>query len=119
VIGAAERRFTAMATYLLTIESVKKFDNGMRLSPGIRLSQTSDRPAIGRMMHGAALELRTPMGARHPTTLVTYGVEVERAEDGGFLLRGDPKDAEIKLTLPADLPPDAWEAGTEVWLLAD
>jgi hypothetical protein len=108
-----------MPTYLLTIEAVRLLDNGVRISPGIRLSQTADRPSIGRMMQGAPLELRSRDGARHRTTLVTYGVEVERGADGGIYMRGDPNDAEIKLTLPADVPASMCVAGTEVWLLAD
>jgi hypothetical protein len=71
------------------------------------------------MMQGAPLELRGPGGARYETTLVTYGVDVERGDDGGFYLRGDPKDAEIKLTIPQAVPPDAYSVGTEVWLVAD
>jgi hypothetical protein len=108
-----------MPTYLLTIEAVRPLDNGIRISPGIRLSQTADRPAIRTMMQGAALELRSPDGARHRTTLVTYGVEVERSADGAIYMRGNPSDAEIKLTLPSDLPTSMCAAGTEVWLLAD
>ena len=50
--------------------------------PGIRLSQTADRPAIRKMTQGAALEFRAGQAAlRHRTTLVTYGVEVERGSD--------------------------------------
>lgn len=108
-----------MPTYLLTIEAARPLDNGIRISPGIRLSQTADRPAIRTMMQGAPLELRSPNGQRHPTTLVTYGVEVERGADGAIYMRGDPKDAEIKLTLPSDVPMSACAPGTEVWLLAD
>lgn len=108
-----------MPTYLLTIEDIRQVDQGIRVSPGIRLSQTSDRPAIRTMMQSAALELRSPDGIRHQTTLVTYGVEVERGADGAIYLRGDPKDAEIKITLPSDVPPEACKAGAELWLLAD
>jgi hypothetical protein len=108
-----------MPTYLLTIEAVCPLDTGIRISPGIRLSQTADRPAIRRMMQGAPLELRSQDGARHKTTLVTYGVEVERGADGAVYMRGDPKDAEIKLTLPSDVPMSMCAAGTEVWLLVD
>lgn len=106
-------------TYLLTIAAARSGDDGVRLSPGIRLRETADRPAIGRMMQGAPLELRTPSGARYETTLVTYGVDVERGEDGALYMRRDPKDAEIKLTIPGELSPEAYAVGTEVWLLAE
>lgn len=108
-----------MPTYLLTIGAARPLDSGIRISPGIRLSQTADRPAIRTMMQGAPLELRSPNGLRRPTTLLTYGVEVERGADGAIYMRGDPKDAEIKLTLPSDVPMSACTPGTEVWLLAD
>src|SRR4051794_36998253 len=91
----------SMPTYLLTIEGVHLVNNGIRVSPGIRLSQTADRPAIRTMMQGDSLELRLRDGARHRTTLVTYSVEVERGADGAMYMCGDPKDAEIKLTLPS------------------
>jgi hypothetical protein len=105
-------------TYLLTISPAHADDQGVRLSPGIRMSEPADR-AIRTMTHGAALELRSPGGAPRQTYLVTYGVDVDRGEDGAIYMRGDPKDAEIKLTLPADLSPDAYAVGTELWLLAD
>jgi hypothetical protein len=108
-----------MPTHLLTISSAHPVDQGIRLSPGIRPSEMADRPAIANPAQGAALELRTPSGARHQTTLLTYGVEVERGQDGTIYMRDDPSDPEIKLTIPSDLPPQACAAGTEVWLLAD
>ena len=85
-----------MPTYLLTITGARSDDHGVRLSPGIRLSETADRPSVREMMQGAPLELRSPTGARYQTILVTYGVEVERGEDGASYLFGDPKDPEIK-----------------------
>lgn len=103
----------------MTITAALLDNHGVQLSPGIRLSETADRPAIREMMQGAPLELRSPTGARYQTILVTYGVEVERGEDGAIYMYGDPKDPEIKLTIPPDLSPDAYAAGTELWLLAD
>ncbi len=62
-----------MATYLLTVQLAEDDSQGLRLSPGIRLSQTKDRPAIGQMMQGAELELRLPNGTTMRTVLVTTG----------------------------------------------
>jgi len=106
-----------METYLLTVRSVVADSQGLRLSPGIRLSQTKDRPEIGAMMQGAPLELRRPNGSRSKTTLVTYGVSVWRGDDGALYIQNDPADAEIELTLPADLSRDEIPVGTEVWLV--
>jgi hypothetical protein len=108
-----------MATYLLTIAASRPDGKGIRLYPGSRPSQTVDRPAIGKMMQVAALELRTPDGVRYQTHLVTYGVEVTRDERSNYYLEGDPNDAEIKLTVPSDLTAEQYAAGTELWLLAD
>jgi hypothetical protein len=106
-----------VATFLLTVKAVDADGQGLRLSPGIRLSQTKDRPAIGTMMQGAPLELRRPDGSVISTTLVTYGVSVWRGDDGAMYMHDDPADAEIKLNLPADLSLDEIPVGTEVWLI--
>jgi hypothetical protein len=106
-----------MATYLLTVQRAERTDQGLRLSPGIRLSQTKDRPAICKMSQGSRLEMRRADGARRLTRLVNYGVSVIRGADGSFSMNEDPTDPEIKLTLPEDLSPQDVAAGTEVWLL--
>ena len=106
-----------MATYLLTVERVESDGHGHRLSPGIRLTQTTDQPTIASMAQGARLELRRPDGSVSRTTLLTYGVSAWRGDDGALYLDGDPADAEIMLTLPADLPPNAIPVGAEVWLI--
>lgn len=106
-----------MATYLLTVQRAERTEQGLRLSPGIRSSQTKDRPAIGRMSQGARLELRLPDGARRLTCLVTYGMSIWRGADGSLYTNGDPTDPKIKLTLPVDLSPEDVATGTEVWLL--
>jgi hypothetical protein len=49
-----------METYLLTVKEVDEDSQGLRLSPGIRLTQTKDRTVIGAMMPGANLELVGP-----------------------------------------------------------
>jgi hypothetical protein len=106
-----------VATFLLTVTAAEPDSQGVRLAPGIRLSQTADRPAIGLMMQGAELELRRPDGSARRTTLVTYGVSVWRGEDGALYLHDDPADAEIQLTLPPDLSADDLPRGTQVWLV--
>jgi hypothetical protein len=110
-------RLHLMATHLLTVTSAEGDSHGLRLSPGIRLSQTKDRPAIGQMTQGARLELRRPDGTRLRTVLVTYGIAVLRGDDGALYTYEDPADAEIRLTLPGDVPAAEVPAGTEVWLL--
>jgi hypothetical protein len=106
-----------MATYLLTIQQADHTDLGLRLSPGLRLSQPRDRPAIGQMKQGAKLELRGPDGARRLTHLATYGVSVWKGEDGTFYTQENPSDPKIKLFLPEELTPEDVPPGTEVWLL--
>lgn len=106
-----------MATFLLTVKEVDADSQGLRLSPGIRLSQTRDRPAIASMMQGAKLELRCPDGTTHAAILVTYGVAAWRGEDGAIYVHDDPADAEIKLTLRPDISPEEIPVGTEVWLV--
>ena len=106
-----------MATYLLTVQTAECDNEGLRLFPGIRLSQTKDRPTISQMMQGAELELRRPDGTGLRTVLVTYGVSAWRGEDGAFYMRDDPADPEIKLTISGDIQAEQAPAGTEVWLL--
>jgi hypothetical protein len=106
-----------MATYVLTVEVAEGDSQGLRLCPGIRLSQTKDRPAIGQMLQGAELELRRPDGTSLRTVLVIYGVSVWRGEDGEFYMYDDPADPVINLTIPGDVPADQVPPGTEVWLL--
>ena len=106
-----------METYLLTVQGAEGDSQGLRLSPGIRLSQAKSRPAIGRMIQGAELELRRPDGTRLRTVLVTYGVSVRRGEDGALYLDDGPADPEIRRTIPGDVRAGQVPAGTEVWLL--
>jgi len=106
-----------MATYLLTVTSVEGDSHGLRLFPGIRLSETKDRPAIGQMMQGAQLELHRPDGTRSRTVLVTYGIAVLRGDDGALYMHEGPADAEIRLTIPGDVRAAEVPVGTEVWLL--
>jgi hypothetical protein len=106
-----------MATYLLTVQVVEADRQGLRLSPGIRLSQTKDRPAIGQMTQGAALEFRRPDGTSSRTVLVTYGVSVWRGADDALYTSDDPADPEIWMTIPAEVQAELVPPGTEVWLL--
>lgn len=106
-----------MATYLLTVQAATGDNEGLRLSPGIRLSSTKDRPAISQMMQGAKLELRRPDGTSLQTVLITYGVSVWRGEDGAFYMHDDLADPEINLTIAGDSCAEQVPAGTEVWLL--
>ena len=106
-----------IATYLITVEGAEGDSQGLRLSPGIRLSQTTDHPAIAQMMQGASLELRRPDGTSSRTILVTYGVSAWRKEDGSLYMHDDPADPEIKLTIPATVSKQQVPPGTEVWLL--
>jgi hypothetical protein len=99
------------------VKAVDHVGSGLRLSPGIRLTQTKDRPAIATMMQGAKLELRLPNGSIIATTLLTYGVSVWRGDDGGLYVNDDAADAEIKLTLPGDHSAADIPVGTEVWLV--
>ena len=90
---------------------------GLRLWPGIRPSQCTDRPAINKMKQGALLELRLPDGTRRSMPLQTYAIRVQKDEDGGLLMYDDPRDPEICLILPAETHAEDVPQGTEVWLL--
>jgi len=68
------------------------------------------------MIQGCPLELRLPDGSRRLTSLVTYGSSVHRAEDGSFYSNEDPRDAEIRVTLPGALSSSDVPPGTEIWL---
>jgi hypothetical protein len=103
---------------MLTIESAEPDSCGIRLVPGIRLSEAAGRPAIGRMMQGARVELRQTDGRITQTSLVTYGISVKE-NDGSLYLEDDPSDPEIKLTVAGDLTPAEVAPGTEVWLCDD
>jgi hypothetical protein len=107
-----------MPTYLLTVETAERDSLGIRLGPGIRLSETRDRPAVGRMTQGDKLELRQTDGTITRTSLVTYGVSVNEKE-GSLYLDGDPADPEIRLTLPGELTTSQVAVGTEVWLVEE
>src|SRR5215212_3864831 len=106
-----------MPTFVLTVRSARPNSQGLRLSPGFRLSQATDRGAVGSMLPGATLELRRPDGTTVATSLVTFGISVRRGEDGALYLHDDPADPEIELTLPADLAVEEVPTGTEVWLM--
>ena len=107
-----------MATYLLTVETAERDTFGIRLGPGIRLSEAADRPAVGRMIQGDKLELRRIDGTITRTSLVTYGISVNE-KDGWLYLYDDPADPEICLTVPGDLTTSEVAAGTEVWLVEE
>jgi hypothetical protein len=102
---------------MLTVRGAATDGAGLRLSPGIRLSETKDRPAISRMTQGARLELRRPDSSVQDAVLVTYGVSVWRQDDGTLVMYGDPSDPEIEITVSPGLTPDDVPPGTEVWLL--
>jgi hypothetical protein len=108
-----------MPTYLLTISTSRQDAFGIRLSPGFRPGQIANRAALNKMTQGDPLELRSPSGVYHRTTLVTYGIEMLSDDTNKFLMCDDPKNPEVKLTVPADLSPGAYVAGTEVWLVLD
>ncbi len=107
-----------MSTYLLTVAASELDEHGLRLIPGIRPSETQDRPAIQQMGSGAPLELRRPDGSRMPTVLVRYGISVFQGDDGKFYIPDDPSDPEIQLTIPGSLSEAEVPPGTEVWLLS-
>jgi hypothetical protein len=104
-------------TYLLTIECVQRVAQGLRLSPGIRPSESRERKGIGQMMQGATLELRRPDGSKARTELINYGVSVTTGEDGWVYMQDNPADPEIRLTISGDLTDDEVPAGTELWLV--
>lgn len=107
-----------MATYLLTVETAVRDSLGIKLGPGIRLSETRDRPAIAKMIQGDKLELRQTDGTITRTSLVTYGISVIE-KDGAYYLYDDPADPEIRLTVPGDLTTSEVAVGTEVWLVEE
>ncbi len=95
-----------MPTYILTVKSADRDQMGLRLSPGIRPSETKDSPAVGRMNQGSRLELRRPGGSVRDALLVTHGVAVWRADGGSFYTHDDPSDPEVRLTISPELMPE-------------
>lgn len=106
-----------MTTYLLTVRETEPSNLGLRLRPGIRPSQFTDRPAIKRMKQGSSLELRLPNGTKRSIPLQTYGISVQKDEHGNLLMDDDPRDPEICLILPSETDSKDVPQGTEVWLL--
>ena len=89
---------------------------GLRLWPGIRPSQCTDRPAINKMKQGALLELRLPDGTRRSMPLQTYGIRVQKDEDGGLLMYDNPRILNLPYPSGRDTRGGCTQ-GTEVWLL--
>jgi hypothetical protein len=106
-----------MATYLLTVRHTEVNSLGLRLRPGIRPSECTDRPAIKGMRQGSSLELRLPNGTKRLTSLQTYGISVQKDEDGNLPLHDDPRNPEICLIVPGETDSKDVPEGTEVWLL--
>jgi hypothetical protein len=101
-----------MSVYLLTVTRTQSIDLGIRLSPGIYLDEMPD--AVRGMRQGSSILLRFPDGETVSTELASYGVVVDKAENGDFLFNGDPCRPEFSLIIPAaagEIP-----LGTEVWL---
>ncbi|HWE96940.1 MAG TPA: hypothetical protein VG269_23465 [Tepidisphaeraceae bacterium] len=102
---------------LLTIQSIARDTIGVRVFPGFHMRDAEEKPGIKKMIQGCRLELRGPDGSVYETRLVTYGIPVEKDSEENILYRGDIKNAEIRITLPLDVPDHALSADTEVWLL--
>jgi hypothetical protein len=105
-----------MPTFLLTIERFERDAIGVRLFPGFHMLEAEQRPGIRKMIQGCLLELRPPNALARQTHLVTYGVPVEKSEDGSIIYRGDIKNFEIRLTVSPDVPDSSLIPGTQVWL---
>lgn len=108
-----------MPTYLLTVQSAELMSLGLRVSPGLRPSEATGRPAIAKLTQGSMLELRHPSGSTLRTPLATFGVSADKADDGSLYMHDDPKDPEIKLILSPSLGVDDVPPGTEVWFLGE
>jgi hypothetical protein len=108
-----------MPTYLLTISGAERDAVGVRVRPGFLMEEMEERPGIKKIIQGCRLELRKPDGSKGLTHLVTYGVPVEKNGEGDLIYRGDIKNPEVRITLPADVPNEDVVAGTEVWLVGD
>jgi len=102
-----------MQVHILTVTLSESVSLGRRLNPGFRLRDPNQPPEVRSLKQGRVLELRHPSGGVGRTRLVTFGVSVERDQDGNLLYQGDPRNPEIKLIVPGDCEVPA---GTEVWL---
>jgi len=108
-----------VSTYLLTVRS-GDFLNG-RLTPGIRLSEFGDRPALGQLAAGIPLELVRPDGTRIRAWVVELSTEdvrvFARADDGTLYEAMDNPLFRVRVA-PALTDWDA-PRGTEIWLLGE
>jgi hypothetical protein len=104
-------------TFLLTVERTHSDEVGLRLWPGIRLSQCSNRPTVAGMMQGSKLKLLRPDGTIGHATLVIYGVSLWRGADGDLYTNEDLSDPEILLTISDDKSAQGVPVGTEIWLI--
>jgi len=103
-----------VASLLFVVEQSYQGNKGLTLLPGIPLRDK--RPEVRSIIQGIELELRLPDGTRRQTYLVTYGVSVEKADDGSLLIHGELEDQFVHFILPEGLTPVDVPAGTEVWL---
>jgi hypothetical protein len=98
-----------MPIHIITIENTIETDAGLRLLPGIPIND--GRAEVGQLIQGCSILLKTPDQKEIMTTLVTYGIAVQKSDDGGFVMSGEPK---IELTVAVKdivIP-----VGTEVWI---
>lgn len=107
-----------MATLLLTIERPRGtacvFACFPAFTPWTR-TRNRDQDSNPRLPIG----IGPPNGVPHRTQLVTYGVPIEKSEDGSIPYRGDIKNPEIRITLPSNGPGAELIPGARVWLCDD
>ena len=85
--------------------------------PGVMMKDLESRPGTEKMIQGCTLELRKHDGSRSRTRLLTYGISVEKDQQGNIIYRGDLHNPEINITLPAEVSDMDLMPGTEVWLI--
>lgn len=98
-----------MPIHVFSVESVLLTEEGLRLMPGIPVSD--DRPEVGQIIQGCNILLKKPDGTQLMTRLLSYGVGVTRLDNGDFAMSADPL-----IELIVDLPQDAVPVGSEVWI---
>ncbi len=98
-----------MPIHIFTIEKTVITDEGLRLLPGVSISDK--RPEVSELIQGCRVVLKTPAQQELLTTLVTYGVSMQQLDNGDFAIPAEPT---IELTVDVgdiDIP-----IGTEVWV---
>jgi hypothetical protein len=103
--------------HLMTAEGVERTGDAWKIKPPLLLrSLVERRSGIMMPMTGDAVELRLPDGQAISASIVSFGVEAWKDDDGNLYTRSDPANPSLTLTITCDSDLTNLPSGTEVWL---